>query len=285
MRLRSVLLMGVAAIALGACSKVPAGNVGIMVDLYGGSQGVDLHELTPGRYWVGWNQELYLFPTFTQNYVYSASSHEGKPLDESIVFQTAQGTTVKANVGISYHIAPECAAKVFQKYRRGVDEITDIYLHNMVRDAFVISASTRDIEAIYGTGKGPMMKEINDKVKTQADAVCIGVETIYLVGDMDLPDQVKTAINAKINATQQAEQAQNEVARSTAEAQKTVAIANGEAQSILLKATAEAQANDLVSKSITSQLVQYEQIKKWNGVMPMVSGGGALPLINITPKQ
>lgn len=33
------------------------------------------------------------------------------------------------------------------------DEITDVYLRNMVRDAFVTVASTRAVEDVYGSGK------------------------------------------------------------------------------------------------------------------------------------
>lgn len=50
------------------CSKVPAGEVGVKVYLLGTDKGVDHEVLGPGRYWIGINQDLYLFPIFTQNY-------------------------------------------------------------------------------------------------------------------------------------------------------------------------------------------------------------------------
>ncbi len=59
------------------CSKVPAGNVGIKVYLLGKSKGVDTEELPVGRYWIGINEELYKFPTFTQNYVWTKNINEG----------------------------------------------------------------------------------------------------------------------------------------------------------------------------------------------------------------
>ena len=87
-----------------ACSKVPAGYVGVKVNLYGTSKGVQAEELAVGRYWIGMNEELYTFPTFTQNYVWTRSSTEGSPNDESISFQTNEGVVVNTDVGISYHI-------------------------------------------------------------------------------------------------------------------------------------------------------------------------------------
>ena len=57
-------------VAFASCSKVPAGQVGIKFYLLGGEKGVDTEELGPGRYWIGVNEELYLFPTYTQNYTW-----------------------------------------------------------------------------------------------------------------------------------------------------------------------------------------------------------------------
>lgn len=124
------------------CSKVPSGNVGIKFYLLGGGKGVDTEELGPGRHWIGINEELYLFPTFTQNYTWARVKNSP---DESISFQTDQGLSVNADVGISYAVDPTKVSVLFQKYRKGIEEITDVYLRNMVRDALVQSASTRPI--------------------------------------------------------------------------------------------------------------------------------------------
>ena len=119
--------------ALAACTKVPAGNVGIKVYLLGGDKGVDIEEKGPGRHWVGVNEEMYIFPTFTQNYTWAKDCQDGDCTNEELGFQTVEGLAVTADVGISYHIQPDKASLIFQKYRKGVDEITDIYLRNMVR--------------------------------------------------------------------------------------------------------------------------------------------------------
>ncbi|TON43446.1 transposase, partial [Vibrio parahaemolyticus] len=70
----------------------------------GGDKGVQAEEVGVGRYWVGVNEELYSFPTFSQNYVWTASETEGSENDESISFQTIEGLAVNADVGITYRI-------------------------------------------------------------------------------------------------------------------------------------------------------------------------------------
>ena len=54
----------------------------------------------------------------------------------------------------------------------------------------------------------------------------------------------------------------------------------GEAKAILARAEAQAKANELLARSITPTLVQYEMAKRWDGKMPQVSSS-AMPLLQI----
>jgi regulator of protease activity HflC (stomatin/prohibitin superfamily) len=256
-----------------ACTKVPSGNVGVKVYLLGGNKGVDTEELGVGRYWIGWNEELYIFPTYTQNYVWSADSREGSPDDESITFQTKEGLSVNADIGIAYHIDPNKVNDIFQKYRKGVEEITDIYLRNIVRDAFVVASSNKPVEFVYGEGKAALRDEVESIVKSKVEPIGIIIEQISFVGDLRLPGSVITALNAKIEATQTAQRVENQVREAEAEARKKIAAAQGEAESIKLVALAQAEANKILSNSITATLVEYKRIEKWNGIMPTYMAG------------
>ena len=259
-------------IGLVGCSKVPAGNVGVKVYLLGGAKGVDTQELTPGRYWIGVNEELYLFPTFTQNYTWTKNTHEGNAVDESISFQTVEGLSVNSDVGISYSVDPAKVSMLYQKYRKGIDEITDTYLRNMVRDALVTAASTKPIESVYGSGKAELIADVEKRVREQVDPVGIKLERLYWAGDFRLPQTVTDSINAKIKATQMAQQRQNEVAQAEAEAAKTVAQAKGEAESIRIRGEALRE---------NPRLVELTAIEKWDGRLPTVSGGNT-PFINLS---
>jgi regulator of protease activity HflC (stomatin/prohibitin superfamily) len=274
------LLIVCAALCLSAClQKVPAGNVGVMVNLYGTDKGVQAEEKGPGRYWVGYNQDLFLFPTFTQTYTWTKSDK----MDESITFQSNEGLAINTDVGVTYHVTPNKVSILFQKYRRNIEEITDTYIHNMVRDAFVELASKLPIETIYGKGKADLVEAVQEKVQSQVSDIGLVVEKVYLVGTLRLPDAVNIAINSKIKATQMAEQRQNEVAQSTAEANKEIAAAQGVAQSKLIVAEAEAKAIRLKADALkdSASLVQWQAVDKWDGKLPTVSGG-ATPFINLS---
>jgi len=273
--------------ALAACSKVPAGHVGVKVYLLGTNKGVDTEELGVGRYWIGWNEELYLFPTYMQNYTWTREPDATGTEDESISFQTVEGMTANADVGISYSLDPGRINKIFQTYRRGVDEITDTFLRNMVRDALVKNASTKSIEYVYGAGKADLIQKVQDDVQKQVQDIGIKIDKIYWIGEIRLPQTVIDSINAKNAATQMAQQRQNEVAQARAEAEKRVAEAKGEADSILLRAQSQAQANKILSESLTPELVKYREVEKWDGRYPstMLGGQGVGTMLNVTPAR
>ena len=112
---------------------------------------------------------------------------------------------------------------------------------------------------------------------------------------MDPPVQVKAAINKKIEATQKAQQRQNEVAESMAQAAKDVAKAQGlkdsqqlitdaAAYDILERAKAKAKAMELVNKQLDASPLYIEYIKatNWDGKLPTWMGGnGPVPMLNV----
>lgn len=292
-RLGLVLLL---LLTLTACSKVPAGNVGIRVNLLGSSKGVDIEEISPGWVWVGPTQELYLFPTFTQTYTWQYQGEGGQ--NEQIGFQTVEGLGVNADVGITYRINPAKATDVFQKYRRGVNEITDLYLRNMVRDSLVQNASEMSVEAVYGAGKADLINRVQADVTQEVSPIGIEIEKVYWIGEIRIPAIVQDAIGNKIKATQIAQQRENEIAQAKAEADIQIAQARGIAESNLTRARAEAEsvrlqgeaeADAIRAKSDAMRdspnLVELTKAQRWNGQLPTYNlGNGVLPFMNIGGK-
>lgn len=265
------------------CSKVPAGHVGVKVYLLGGEKGVDNEVLGVGRYWIGWNEELFLFPTFQQTKAWTKNETKDSPEDQSFVFQTKEGLSVGADVSISYTIRADKVATLFQRYRKGVDEITDVYLRNLVRDALVLASSTRTVEAIYGEGKSDLIEEVKRIVQQKIQPIGIDIDMISFIGDLRLPENVVESINAKIAATQKAQQRENELREAEAQANKRIAEARGIAESTKIQAQAQAEANKEIAKSLTPELVEYLKAQKWDGKLPQVSGNGGF-LLSVPSK-
>lgn len=269
-----------------SCSKVEAGYVGVKVNLLGGDKGVDSEIVGVGRYWIGWNEELFLFPTFQQTVLW-----QGKQMDTgSFQFQSKEGLSLSADVSVSFTVDPDKVSTLFQKYRRGIDEITNVYLYNIVRDTMVQSASTRTAESLYGEGKNSFVAEVNQVVSARMKPVGINIDYIAIVGNVWLPQNVKAAIDEKVKAGQLAAQRETEVATAKAEADKEVARAEGEARSkraiadanayaLLTEARAQQEANKILASSLTPELVRYNTVMRWNGNLPSVTGSGSIPMI------
>lgn len=264
---------------LAACTKVPAGNVGVLFNLYGSDKGVQLQEKPPGRYWLTWNEEMYVFPTFTQTYTWEKQDST----DESLTFGTVEGLSVNADVGITYAIQPDKVTHLFQTYRKGVDEITNTFLRNMVRDALVKRASVIGIESVYGKGKADLIEQVQKDVADQVAPIGINVEKVYWIGDLRLPPNVVTAINAKIQATQMAEQRKNEVAQAQAEAAKEVAKAEGEAKARLTLAEAEAQSIKVKGDALRQNpsVIELNMVERWDGKLPVYQLGTSGSLVQL----
>ena len=62
-------------------------------------------------------------------------------------------------------------------------------------------------------------------------------------------------------------------------AEQAKAEAEGEASAIKVKAVAQSEANALLSKSLTPNLIKYQQMQKWDGKLPTITGG-SIPMIN-----
>lgn len=282
-----VLAVAASVLALSACDRVPAGYRGVIVNLYGNEKGVSEESVGVGRYYTGWNKELYLFPTFLQNRSWTDA--------QAITMQTSEGLTITTDAGITYQIQPENIVKVFTKYRLGINEITDTFLHNMVRDAMNEVASTMTVDQIYGVKKEEFIRRVNEIVIKESASNGINVDKIYLIGSFVLPAMVRDSIDVKIQASQNAIKVENEIATSTAQAKKTIVEAKAAAQQrvieaeanasqITLNAEAQAKANKILSASLTPEFVQYQAILKWDGTLPQTTAGGALPFINIGAK-
>ncbi|MCJ8601069.1 SPFH domain-containing protein [Klebsiella pneumoniae] len=259
---RIVTALGAVAVTLSltGCGKVPAGYVGIKVDLYGSNKGVQQHQVGVGRYWVGFNEELYVFPVYNQLHNY----------EEPFSFQTSDSMTVKAKIGVEYAIEQDKASLVFQTYRKGVDDITDNNLRQNISNALIKYGTRMNIDQLAAGGKITLLQQATDDLRKELGPIGIRIVRLNLIDDLDYPTEVKAAINAKIKATQQAQLRENEVAQSQAEAQKEVAKAQGDAQSIMLRAKAEADAIELRGNALRSnpEVLSLEAINKWNGVLP-----------------
>lgn len=260
-RVLSAVLIVFALISMQACSRVEAGYVGIKVYLLGANKGVDQETLGVGRYWIGINEELYLFPTFIQNVRWTESSTDFSPSDEAVRFQDKNVMSLTADIGFSYSLKKEKIPTLFQKHRKGIDEITGVYLRGIVQNSFNLVGGTMEFSEINGTKKSEFLDKVTAKINESLSDEGFKIEKVTIL-DIRPPDSIKAAISSKMEAQQNAQRSK------------------AEAESVVTKARAEAESIRMRQSTLSPAFIQYEAIQKWDGHLPNVNSG-AIPFINV----
>jgi regulator of protease activity HflC (stomatin/prohibitin superfamily) len=197
--------------------------------------------------------------------------HPFKEIDAS----SREYQMVKMTGMMNFHINPAYVNDLYQKV--GLD-----FADKVIDPAF--NDFVKEVVPTYPIGEIlPKREEIRKRAMTKLgdnlSRYRIIVDDIYFAS-IRFSSGYEGAIEAKQVAQQQVETQKQVLAQREIEAQQKVATAKGEAESILVVAQGQAKANDALSRSISSILVQYKSVEKWNGILPQVSGG-AVPLIDL----
>jgi regulator of protease activity HflC (stomatin/prohibitin superfamily) len=102
---------------------------------------------------------------------------------------------------------------------------------------------------------------VRERLRAELKPFSIDVVDL-LIDNIDFRPEFKEAIERKQIATQDAQTAQNRVAEARFKADQQIETAKGEAQSTLIRARAQAEANQLLAKSLTPNIIQYEAVQK-----------------------
>jgi regulator of protease activity HflC (stomatin/prohibitin superfamily) len=173
-----------------------------------------------------------------------------------------------STIAVNFNIIPDKAGWVFQNIGRGYNErVIDPVTQEVVK---AVTARYTAIELI--TNREKIRTEIKDTLKARLLDYHISVVDVSIV-NFKFSAQFTQAIENKQTAEQMALKASRDLDK--IEAQQKIAAAQAEAESLRLQ-----------RQNITSDLVELrrieamqEAIRKWNGVLPQVTGG-AMPFID-----
>ena len=176
---------------------------------------------------------------------------------------------VHTDIVVQYRMSPEKVPYIYSQFGLNVD---DKILGPGVNEAFKAVTAHYNSEELI-TKRDVVSAEILDHVKTKVAPFDIEVQGISLVNFGFSADYQK-AIEAKVIATQSKLKAEQDLDRIKVEAQQAIATAEGRAKAIQIETQA-------INSQGGAAYVQLEAIKKWDGKLPNVNGGGAVPFINV----
>jgi len=265
------------------CQKIEPGHVGIQVNNLGSDRGVQSYTMKTGLvFYMPIMSTIFEYPTYMQTASWTHDKNEGSENNEEITFNTKEGLVVSGDVSLGYQLIASKVPNFYVTFRSDdLNGFTHGFLRNIARDAFNEVGAKYSVEDVYGAKKEDFLKEVKAYVNSQVVKFGVQIEQFGFIGALRIPAGVKGALDAKIQATQDAIRAENQVRQAKAEAEKRIAEAVG-----------ISKANELITTSITDKLIEWRRLEvtqqavaKWNGARPMVEGNGSGLLLNINPNK
>lgn len=247
--------------------QINPGEIGVMT-LFGKVQdkviGSGLHLINP-------LMEIRRLDIKTQNYTMSGQHDEGTQSgDDAIRVLTSDGLEVTIDLTVLYKLLPSEAPKLVREtgedYR---DKIVRPLTRTKIRDNSVYY----DAISLYSGKRDEFQHRIFKSIETDFNKRGLVLEQL-LVRNITLPQSVKTTIEQKINAEQDAQKMQFILLKEKQEAERK----RVEAQGI-------ADYQRIINIGLTDQQLQYEQIKaylelaKSPNAKVIVMGKGNAPVI------
>ena len=136
------------------------------------------------------------------------------------------------------------------------------------------------MEEVYGVEKEKFLKEVRARVNDQVGLYGVHLVQLGFIGSLRMATSIMESLNRKMQQVQDAITAENKLRQINAEAQQKISAAKGTAES-----------NDILARSITPQLIAWENLQinriiatKWDGVRPLVESGNSSGLLLQLPQ-
>jgi regulator of protease activity HflC (stomatin/prohibitin superfamily) len=240
-------ILGFVVILIGLLSsafkQIDAGKVGVK-SLFGNVQS-DI--LESGLHMVNPLVDITTFDIQTQNYTMSVIHDEGeKEGDDAIRVLSNDGLEVIIDLTVLYRVLPNEAPKILKGI--GVD-YTDKIVRPVTRTRIRDNAVYYDAVALYSSKRAEFQQRIFKTIEADFKSRGLVLEQL-LIRNINLPTSVKTTIESKINAEQEAQKMIFVLQKEKQEAERK----RVEAQGI-------ADYQKIISSGLTDKQLQYEQIK------------------------
>jgi regulator of protease activity HflC (stomatin/prohibitin superfamily) len=230
--MKRVLVVVVLAALSSGCAAVPARHVGVL-EVFGAVQnntwGPGLHLWVP---WLGIHR----------------INCRTLQIEEKTTTPTNEGLVVGLDVSIVYHVLPDAAKEVYGRYGGVAGLVSNVLIPEF-------RSSVRDVTAgftaadLYSGRRDEVTRRMHAEMRKRMEGRGIEIEAV-LLRNIELPDQVANAVQAKLAADQQAQQMEFVLRKEQKEAERK----RIEAQGI-------ADFQRIVTSGINEQLLRWKGIE------------------------
>lgn len=271
-----------------SCHRISAGYVGVV---YSPNGGVQEKVLTQGYNFINPFKNVTEYTVGTEQAYLSADKREGSEDDDSFIVPTSDGKMVNVDLEYSYRYDENQVAKIFTRFKGKSGELIQNTYTRVKIKAYVSEVTSKfSVLDIYGSKRADLNLKTYQHIKEKFVKDGIIIESVNF-SRIGLDKATATVIQQRVNTQQELERQKIEKQKAQIEAERNAIQEQGkanvkkiqaeaEAERILTVAKAQAKANDLKKKSLSTELIKYEQILRWDGQLPKVTSGGS-PLIDL----
>jgi len=243
---------------------VPAGHIGVIYDAQGGLQ---KNIINPRAVYVGWRQELYVYPTQLQAAIYTQDPNEGEEKSaDGINITTNDNANTIFDVVVMYRVRPEDVLTVFNEFGPiPIEDIQTQHIRRAVKEAVNVVGTRYDVFDLMGAKREEASEAMTKELQTLLAKKGITVERAMLGACFPTPE-VQTKITARVNSL-------TELQISRLRSQ----LADIEKQTSLVQAEAQAKSRQLSASQVQGKSIEMLRLeateaalKKWNGQLPMI---------------
>jgi len=261
------LILALIGLLLACIVQIGTGEVGV-TSLFGNVQNTTLPS---GLHIINPLYEVQKLDIKTQNYTMSAIHSEGaKEGDDAIRVLTQDGLEVVMDMTVLFKVVPSEAPDILRS--TGID-YTDKIVRPLTRTMIRDNAVYYDAVALYSTKRDEFQARIFKSIEGDFKKRGLLLEQL-LIRNITLPQAVRTSIEQKISAEQDAQKMQFVLQKERQEAERK----RVEAQGI-------SDYQRIISESLTDRQLQYESIKaqlevaKSPNAKVIIMGKAGAPLI------
>jgi regulator of protease activity HflC (stomatin/prohibitin superfamily) len=264
--------LGMAVLLASMAVVVPPGQAGIQV-LFGK---VNAEPLPSGLHFINPFSQVVEMEVRTRNYTMSTVADEGQRKgDDSISVISSDGLTVKLDATIFYSLQQ---ARLPEIYRTIGPDVEERIVRSEIRASLRDAAAALSATELYTSKRQSFVDQVSKTLKASFEKRGITLEQM-LLRNVILPDQITKAINDKISADQDAQKMLFVLQKEKQEAERK-----------RIEAEGQAKAQQIVSQSLTPQIIEYQRIQALRdigakGNLIITPMGGATPMIQIPARK
>lgn len=171
--------------------------------------------------------------------------------------------TVKTMLAINYRVDTKKSYSIYKNIGADYETVLVTPAVNEVLKAITARYTAEESVTNRVLISDGLVEGLNEKL----NSIGLYVTDVNII-DFEFSEAFITAIEEK-------QVAQQKLLKSETDKQTAIINAEAQAETIRIKAEAEAKANDIISKSLNKDIIEYNKVDKWDGKLPQVTGNSS----------